>query len=104
VGISGGHSLRMEPVRFGVETDGFCGAAVTHGSGQDQVSKGHFLVGDGIGDWVFRHRESSFLGLLEIGDGICLLRSLSHRERAAAGRLSLVRLFCDRDRMRHRIA
>jgi hypothetical protein len=35
---------------FGVETNGFCGAAVSHGSGNDQVSKGHFLIGDGIGD------------------------------------------------------
>ena len=32
---------------FGIETDGFRGAAVIHGSGQDQVSKGDFLIGDG---------------------------------------------------------
>ena len=41
---------------FGVKTNGFCGAAVSHGSGQDQVSKGHFLIGDGIGDSIFGHR------------------------------------------------
>jgi hypothetical protein len=41
---------------FGIETDGFCSAAVSHGSGQDQVSKGDFLIGDGIGDSIFGHR------------------------------------------------
>ena len=40
----------------GIETDGFCGAAVIHGSGHDQVSKGHFLIGDGIADSIFGHR------------------------------------------------
>jgi hypothetical protein len=39
----------------GIETDGFRGAAVIHGSGKDQVSKGHFLIGDGIGDSIFGH-------------------------------------------------
>ncbi len=40
----------------GIETDGFRGAAVIHGSGHDQVSKGHFLIGDGIADSIFGHR------------------------------------------------
>ncbi len=46
---------------FGIETNGFCGAAVSHGSGHDQVSKGHFLIGDGIGNSVFGHRSSHSL-------------------------------------------
>ena len=37
----------------GIETDGFRSSAVIHGSGQDQVSKGHFLIGDGIADSIF---------------------------------------------------
>jgi hypothetical protein len=41
---------------FGIETNRFCGAAVIHGSGKDQVSKGHFLIGDGIADSIFGHR------------------------------------------------
>jgi hypothetical protein len=40
----------------GIEADGFRGAAVIHGSGKDQVSKGHFLSGDGIGDSILGHR------------------------------------------------
>ena len=40
----------------GIETDGFCGAAVIHGSRKDQVSKGDFLIGDGIADSIFGHR------------------------------------------------
>jgi len=40
---------------FGIETNGFCGAAVIHGSGKDQVSKGDFLIGDGIADSIFGH-------------------------------------------------
>ena len=53
---------------FGIETDGFCGAAVIHGSGKDQVSKGHFLIGDGIADSIFGYRSSRSLvgGLLEV--------------------------------------
>ncbi len=39
----------------GIEPDGFGGAAIIHGSGKNQVSKGHFLIGDGIGDVVFGH-------------------------------------------------
>ena len=42
----------------GIETDGCCGTAVIHGSGKDQVSKGHFLIGDGIADSIFGHRSS----------------------------------------------
>ncbi len=33
---------------FGIEAGGFRGTAVSHGSGKDQVSKGDFLIGDGI--------------------------------------------------------
>jgi hypothetical protein len=42
----------------GIETDGFRGAAVIHGSGEDQVNIGHFLIGDEIGDGFFGHSES----------------------------------------------
>jgi hypothetical protein len=59
---------------FGIETDSFCGAAVIHGSGKDQVSKGHFLIGDGIGDprhagagSIFGHRSSRFLVCWSLG-------------------------------------
>jgi hypothetical protein len=52
---------------FGIETNRFCGATVIHGSGHDQESKGHFLIGDGIGDFVFGHRSSRSFVLLEIG-------------------------------------
>jgi hypothetical protein len=37
------------------------GAAVIHGSGKDQVSKGDFLIGDEIADNIFGHRSSPSL-------------------------------------------
>jgi hypothetical protein len=40
----------------GIEADSFRSAAVIHGSGQDQTSKGDFLIGDGIADGIFGHR------------------------------------------------
>jgi hypothetical protein len=40
----------------GVETHGFGGPAVGHGSREDQVGKGHFLIGDGVGDLILRHK------------------------------------------------
>jgi hypothetical protein len=40
----------------GVETDGFGGTTVGHGAREDQVGKGHFLIGDGVGDFIFGHR------------------------------------------------
>jgi hypothetical protein len=43
-----------------VETDGFGGTAVGHGSREDQMGKGYFLVGDGIADLIFGHRWLHF--------------------------------------------
>jgi hypothetical protein len=65
---------------FGVKTDGFCGATVIHGSGQDQASKGDFLVGYGIGDCVFGHRSSRSSVCWRLG-WIYSLSSLWHRDR-----------------------
>jgi hypothetical protein len=68
----------------GIETDGFCGAAVIHGSGEDQESKGHFLIGDEIGDGFFGHSES-LPRLQEFGESGCIpplaksRRRLGHR-------------------------
>jgi len=66
----------------GIETDGFCGAAVIHGSGKDQVSKGHFLIGDGIADSIFGHRSSR--SLVWVGFVCCSL-SDTKGLRAAVG-------------------
>ena len=52
----------------GIEPDGFGGAAIIHGSGKDKVSKGHFLIGDGIGDVIFGH-GCLFLRWLKVGCG-----------------------------------
>ena len=37
----------------GVETSGFGGAAVGHGSREDQVGKGHFLISDWVANLIF---------------------------------------------------
>ena len=88
---------------FGVKTDGFRGATVIHGSGHDQVSKGHFLIGDGIGDCVFGHRSSRSSVCWSLG-WIYLLRSSWHRNREPQpGTDGCCWLFCDRDRVRYRI-
>ena len=50
---------------IGVETDGFCGTTVGHGSREDQEGKGYFLVSDGVAE-VVRHRWLHFLGGLEV--------------------------------------
>jgi hypothetical protein len=39
----------------GVEAGGFGGLAVGHGSREDQVGKGYFLVGDWVVDFVLWH-------------------------------------------------
>jgi hypothetical protein len=39
----------------GVEADGFGGTTVGHGSREDQVGKGYFLIGDGVADLIFGH-------------------------------------------------
>ena len=89
----------------GIEPDGFGGAAIIHGSGKNQVSKGHFLIGDGIGDVVFGH-GCLFLRWLKVGlvgVGVSLERGSGAaaagggsiqlmRERGARGR-SAVRVF-----------
>jgi hypothetical protein len=41
---------------FGVETHGFGGLAVGHGSREDQVGKGYFLIGDRVADLIFGHK------------------------------------------------
>ena len=48
-----------------VEACGFSGLTVGHGAREDQRGKGHFLIGDGVGDFIFGHRESSFLGWVQ---------------------------------------
>ncbi len=40
----------------GVEADGFGGITVGHGSREDQVGKGYFLISDGVDDFIFGHR------------------------------------------------
>jgi hypothetical protein len=40
----------------GVETDGFGGTAVGHSSGEDQVGKGYFLIGDWVADLIFGYK------------------------------------------------
>ena len=62
----------------GIEADSFRSAAVIHGSGQNQVSKGHFLIGDGIGDRVFGH-SGSLSRLQEMGRAV-----VSHPSQKAA--------------------
>jgi hypothetical protein len=57
---------------FGVETHGFRGTAVIHGSGKDQVSEGDFLIGDD--DSIFGHRSSCSSVCWSL-QGICLLLS-----------------------------
>jgi hypothetical protein len=47
-----------------VETGGFGGTAVSHGSREDQVGKGYFLIRDGVADLIFRHRWLRFFGKL----------------------------------------
>ena len=42
----------------GVETDGFGGLTVGHGSRKDQAGKGYFLIRDEIVDLIFGHRCS----------------------------------------------
>jgi hypothetical protein len=44
----------------GVEADGFGGLPVGHGSREDQVGKGHFLISDWIADFIFGHRWLRF--------------------------------------------
>ena len=44
----------------GVETDGFGGTAVGHGSREDQVGKGYFLISDWVADLIFGHRWLRF--------------------------------------------
>jgi hypothetical protein len=48
-----------------VETGGLGGTTIVHGSSEDQAGKGYFLVGDGFGDVVFRHRWVLLVGWLE---------------------------------------
>jgi hypothetical protein len=40
----------------GVETDGFGGTAVGHGSRENHVGKGYFLIGDEVAHWIFGHK------------------------------------------------
>jgi hypothetical protein len=40
----------------GVETDGFGGPAVGHGSRENHVGKGYFLIGDEVAHWIFGHK------------------------------------------------
>jgi hypothetical protein len=65
-----------------------------HGSGKDQVRKGDFLIGDGIGDSTFRHRSSRSL----VGGGWWRLPGLGLRPvallAAQRGRLLLLPSFC----------
>jgi hypothetical protein len=39
-----------------VETEGFCGLTVGHGSREDQAGKRYFLVCDEVADIIFRHK------------------------------------------------
>jgi hypothetical protein len=60
---------------IGVEAESFRGAAVIHRSGQDQVIKGHFLIGDRIGDslsWLLPE-----MGAVLFDEGLDSHRSLS---------------------------
>jgi hypothetical protein len=45
---------------IGVETDGFRGTTVGHGSTEDQAGKRYFLVSDGVAGVVLRHRWLHF--------------------------------------------
>jgi hypothetical protein len=47
---------------FRVEAHGFGGAAVIHGSREDQVGEGHFLIGDRVGNFIFGHSSPRFAG------------------------------------------
>jgi hypothetical protein len=40
----------------GVETGGFGGTAVGHGSRENHVGKGYFLIGDEVAHWIFGHK------------------------------------------------
>jgi hypothetical protein len=77
-----------------IETNGFCGAAVIHGSGKDQVSKGDFLIGDGIADSIFGHRSSRFSVCRRLGERLgavsLLLASDTKGLRPAVGHSWLV--------------
>ena len=63
--------------------------AVVHGSGKDQVSKGHFLIGDGIGDCIFWHGESVprllKIGGVELSGFVCCRLVTQKGLRAAVG-------------------
>ena len=53
----------------GVEARGFGGTAVGHGSREDQVGKGYFLISDGVADLIFGHRWLRGVEKEEIGRG-----------------------------------
>jgi hypothetical protein len=46
---------------FGAQAGGLRGLAVGHVSGEDQVGKGHFLIGDEVVDFVLRHGGLAFM-------------------------------------------
>src|SRR5271156_6498305 len=51
----------------GVEAYGFGSTLVGHGSREDQVGKGYFLIGDEVADFIFGHRWLRGLEIEEIG-------------------------------------
>jgi hypothetical protein len=91
---------------IGVEADGFGGTTIGHGSREDQVGKGYFLVSDGVADVFLRHRLAPFLGKLgscEQAEVFQCAGRVRRNEKSRRGGM-LNWLICDKGRVGHRTA
>ena len=64
----------------GVEAGGFGGLTVGHLAREDQAGESHFLIGDGVADFILGHGGSGFQGWNEV---------MGMKNPAAAGCLEL---------------